>query len=61
LYLPREGVSYAVYDLTGRLWQEGPWPAEGRLVLSPAMPAGVYFLRLRREGRDSFHRFILAR
>ena len=61
LYLPREGVSYAVYDLTGRLWQEGPWPADGRLVLSPAMPAGVYFLRLRREGRESFHRFILAR
>ncbi len=61
LYLPREGVSYAVYDLTGRLWQEGPWPAEGRLVLSPAMPAGVYFLRLRRGGRESFHRFILAR
>ncbi len=61
LYLPREGVSYAVYDLTGRLWQEGPWPADGRLVLSPAMSAGVYFLRLRRGGRESFHRFILAR
>ena len=61
LYLPREGGSYAVYDLTGRLWQDGPWPADGRLVLSPAMPPGVYFLRLRREGKESFHRFILAR
>jgi hypothetical protein len=61
LFLPKEGERYAVYDLTGRLWQEGAWPPDGRLVLSSAMPNGVYFLRLRRSAGESFHRFILAR
>ncbi len=61
LHLPGAGERYAVYDLTGRLWQEGSWPAEGRLVLAPGLPNGVYFLRLRRPGGESYHRFILAR
>ncbi len=61
LHLPGAGERYAVYDLTGRLWQEGAWPAEGRLVLTPGLPNGVYFLRLRRAGGETYHRFILAR
>lgn len=61
LHLPGMGERYAVYDLTGKVWQEGAWPVEGRLVLAPNLPNGVYFLRLRRAEGETYHRFILAR
>lgn len=55
------GASYEVYDLFGRLVQQGVVAPDGRLVLPMGLQNGVYFLRLRWGGREWYRRFTLYR
>jgi len=61
LRLPKGEGRYILYDLTGRLFQEGPWPSDGHLRLPEHLPNGIYFLRLQGPRTESYHRLILQR
>ncbi len=55
------GASYQLYDIAGRLVQQGVIPSDGRLLLSGSLQNGVYFLRLRQQGREWYRRITLYR
>ncbi|MCX7607411.1 MAG: T9SS type A sorting domain-containing protein [Bacteroidia bacterium] len=60
LYISVPGGRYAIYNLIGLLVQEGEIPSHGQVRLTPEIPDGVYFLKVVQQGKESWHRFILA-
>ncbi len=58
LYLSKPGGRYEIYTLVGQRVAEGEVPADRQIRLPADLPEGVYFLRLRREGSESWHRFV---
>lgn len=58
LYLSKPGGRYEIYSLIGKRVAEGEVPVDRQIRLPADLPEGVYFLHLRREGSESWHRFV---
>lgn len=58
LYLSKPGGRYEIYTLIGQRVAEGEVLPDRQIRLPADLPEGVYFLRVRREGNESWHRFV---